>query len=259
MTVPPCVDVRLEDVENHRGRDRIQRLERLVEHENTRRVDHRAGEHDLLRHARRVVGDHTAEGVDQVEGAREIGHARLHDRGREPAQHTVVVEELTSGETIEGSQTVRQHADEPLRPRRVGRGVDSAHLDRAAVGAQQPGDHRERGRLAGTVRPDESEERPRRHRQVDAVDGTGVAELLDDAAQGQGRCGRRGRVVVGHVEGVGIDHRCGSGLVVHLVDHFIGGIFVCLDAVVDTELILYDDVGDRLFRSGFFRHDLFGS
>jgi hypothetical protein len=78
-TVPPC-DIRGEDVEDDRRRHRVDGLERLVEHEQPRRVDHGARQHELLRHPGRVVRDLAAEGVREVEGTREVGGARLDDR-----------------------------------------------------------------------------------------------------------------------------------------------------------------------------------
>ena len=58
----------------------IDGFEGLVEHQQPRRVDERAGEHDLLDHAGGVVRHDAAEGVRQVERAGEIGGAPLDDR-----------------------------------------------------------------------------------------------------------------------------------------------------------------------------------
>ena len=63
ITVPPCATYVDEDVEDDRARDRIDRLEGLVEHEQPRRVDHGAGEHDLLHHAGGVVRHDAAERI----------------------------------------------------------------------------------------------------------------------------------------------------------------------------------------------------
>ncbi len=61
-------------------------------------MDHGPREHDLLRHARRIVRDHSAERVAEIEGTSEVSRTLLDDIGREPAQKPVVVEELAAGE-----------------------------------------------------------------------------------------------------------------------------------------------------------------
>ena len=133
-------------------------------------------------HSRRVVRDDAAERVGEVERASEVGGAPLDDGGREPAQHAVVVEQLAAGEPVEDAQPVGQHAHHPLRGERVGCRIHARDRDRALVGPEQSGDHRQRRRLAGAVRPDEAVERARRDREVDALDRPRVAEALRDAA-----------------------------------------------------------------------------
>jgi hypothetical protein len=73
----------------------------------------------------------------------------------QPAQDTVVMQELTTGEPVERPQPVGQDAHLPLRPRRVGREVDARDLDSPLVGPEQPRDHRERRGLARAVGADD--------------------------------------------------------------------------------------------------------
>ena len=72
-------DVALQDVADVRRRDRINRLEWLVEHEESWRVHEGTGESDLLGHTRRVVHHQRAAGTLQVEQAKQVVDA-LGDR-----------------------------------------------------------------------------------------------------------------------------------------------------------------------------------
>src|SRR5674536_148540 len=65
------------------------------------------------------------------------------------------------------------------------------HPDGPKVGGQQSSRHRQGGRLAGTVRPDDAVERADRDVQVETGDGDGRAEPFVEAAHGEGRGGRR--------------------------------------------------------------------
>ena len=62
---------------------------------------------------------------------------------------------------------------------------------RATGRAGQGRHHPDRGRLAGTVGPQEAEHRPPGHREADTVDGRRLAELLDEVD-------RLDRVIVRH-------------------------------------------------------------
>jgi hypothetical protein len=57
--------------------------------------------------------------------------------------------------------------------------VVAEHAGLAAVGAQQGGEHPDRGGLARAVRPEQAVHRAGRHAQVDAVEGAGGAERPD--------------------------------------------------------------------------------
>ena len=68
------------------------------------------------------------------------------------------------------------------------------HPRRAGVGAQQRRQHPDRRRLPGPIGPEDPVDRPAADRQVDAVDGADVAEVLDQTA----RFYRQGRVHVSY-------------------------------------------------------------
>jgi hypothetical protein len=74
-----------EAVENgphDRGRDRIDRLERLVQHQQPRPVQQRGGQADLLAHAGGVVADQGGFGRLQVQHVQQfLGPGRHHGRG----------------------------------------------------------------------------------------------------------------------------------------------------------------------------------
>ena len=65
--------------------------------------------------------------------------------------------------------------------------VAAEHLDAAAIGLQQADEDAHGGRLAGTVRPEESADLPRVHREIDVLQRHVVAEALGDAAEVDGR------------------------------------------------------------------------
>ena len=79
--MPPLRGVLLEDPADRRGRDRVDRLERLVQHEQARGVQQRGGQPDLLAHAGRVVDDELVAGRGQVEHVEQLA-AALGDHGR---------------------------------------------------------------------------------------------------------------------------------------------------------------------------------
>ena len=82
ITVPPETDVAGEDVADVRGGDRVDRLERLVQHQQPRGVHERARQGHLLRHTGGVVDHEHAAGVGEAEGLEQLGGARGDDRPR---------------------------------------------------------------------------------------------------------------------------------------------------------------------------------
>ena len=121
--------VSLEDVDHVRRRHGVDGFERLVEHEQPGRVDHRRREGDLLRHAGRVVGDQAVERILDAERLGEVGRARTHHVVLESAKRPRVVEQLCAGESVEQPEFVGQHTDRALGLDRVGPRVDAVDQD----------------------------------------------------------------------------------------------------------------------------------
>ena len=75
----------------------------------------------------------------------------------------------------------------PVRPMRArtargfGDDVDAVDDGRPAVGPEQRGEDAHRGGLAGPVRAEQTEHGAAGDREVDAAQGLGVAEALDEA------------------------------------------------------------------------------
>jgi hypothetical protein len=197
------LDEALEDVADVRRRDRVDRLERLVEHEQPRRMHHRTGERDLLGHTRRVVHDEGATGGLEVEQAKEVGGALRHHRPIEPVEQSRVGDELEAGEPVEQPHAVAERAELALCGDRIGPDVDVMQHDLPGVWSQQAGGHRQGRGLAGAVRADEAEERSGWHDEVEVVDGERRTERLDQSGQPQ----RGGRTSRGAGRGHGIESR----------------------------------------------------
>ena len=106
---------------------------------------------------------------------------------------------------MSSSSTVAAWPVRPMRPaHRVGLGEDVVAGDPAGAAGRhaQRGQHPDGGGLAGTVGPEQAQHGALGHHEAHAVDGDGVAELLDqvDCLDGQG-CGSRGHSSTGHRQG----------------------------------------------------------
>jgi hypothetical protein len=177
------VDVVAQHTEQALRRHGVDRFEGLVEHEQARGVDHRAGEHELLRHARRVVADGTPERGHEVERFGQLGRPLAHLPARQPPQRTDVVEELLAGEPVEGPHAVGQDAHEALRRSRILARVDIEDADLAAIRANKARNHRQGRGLSRAVRPDETVERPGGDAEIDARHRRLAPVRLDHSAQ----------------------------------------------------------------------------
>ena len=169
-------------------RDRIDRLERLVEEEHRGAVQQRGRERDLLAHAGAVVDDEGVGGVASRSSTASNSSAALGDeRRRHAAQQTAVLEELGAGQTVEQPELVGQHSDARLRGDRVEPHVVALDPHLTAVGSQQRGQHADHRRLAGAVRPDEPEEARAGDVEVDAGDRDLLVVALPQPSHHDGR------------------------------------------------------------------------
>ena len=172
------------------ARHRVDRLERLVEHQQAGRVDHRRRDRDLLHHAGRVVGDEAVQRVLEAERVDQVGGAVQRRLTVEAAEAGRVVQVLGAGEAVEEAQAVGQHAEHALRHRGVAPDVGSVDLDDPGVRAEQAGDHRQRRGLSCAVGADESVERARAHLEVGRVDRHRAAEPLGEVGTDSATSGR---------------------------------------------------------------------
>ena len=178
-------DARLEHVLDLPRGAGVEAGQRLVEDDQARVVDQRAGQRHLLAHAARealaaLVGVRSeAQPVDQLGGGRGgLGPIDAPQAGDE-------FEILERRQLVVDHRLVGEPRHQPLGGDRIGQRVDAVDRDRAGVRLQQPDHHAERGGLAGAVGPEERIELAGAHRQVETIDGRAV-ERLGERAERQG-------------------------------------------------------------------------
>lgn len=101
------------------GGDRVDGLEGLIQDQDGGRVNHGAGQVDLLAHTRRVVGYQGGSGIPQPQYLDQLSRPGHDDVALEPAQESGVGDELKTVETVEGAQPVGQDPQEGLGPLRL--------------------------------------------------------------------------------------------------------------------------------------------
>src|SRR5262249_3763726 len=97
-------------------------------------------------------------------------------------------QELAAGQLFINEGTVRNEAERRLCGDRACDDVDTADFRLSARGAKNAGDHAQGRRLAGAVRPQESEQLSARNLEVDAVDGGEAPVALREIRQLDHRC-----------------------------------------------------------------------
>ena len=103
--------------------------------------------------------------------------------GRHPVQAREHLEHVAHAQVDVEVALLRADAHPRPRELRFGRQTMPEHLDRAAVGHGLAGEDPHRRRLAGAVGPEQAVAEPRRHLEVESVDGAHVAKSLDHAVQ----------------------------------------------------------------------------
>src|SRR3989304_2483694 len=81
----------------------------------------------------------------------------------------------------------------------------AVHQPLPAVAPEQPAHHRDRRRLAGAVRPEQTVRLPRPDLEADAVDGSEIAEALPQLAALEDRLAHWGAGVPGDPKPVGLE------------------------------------------------------
>ncbi len=143
---------------------------RLVEEEQLRPADQRAREVEAPSHAARVRLRDPVGGAFEVERSQQLGCTLL-GVGRaelvEAAEHPEV---LAAGQVLVDGRVLAREADQLPHRLRVAGDVEPGDARAAGVGAEKRREDPDRGRLAGAVRPEQSQHRSLLHLEVDAVE-----------------------------------------------------------------------------------------
>src|SRR4030095_11633396 len=170
------------------ARDGIDAGGRLVEHDQLRFVDERARQRELLFHAaRQSVGQPAAK-------RRELRHVE-----QLVAPAPIVAETVDLGEErdvfVDAQIAIQAEALREV-PHAFGElamftnGVSPEHTNLAGIGVQQAAHQPDRGRLASSVGPDQTEHLAAIDGERELVDRRGGAVALDDTRRRDGRAGR---------------------------------------------------------------------
>ena len=173
-------DERADDVPHLVARARVEAGRRLVEEHQLGRDHDARGDVEPAPHAAGVVLDQPTGGLGKPEGVEQFVRPCARLLGPVAEQPAEQDEVLAAGEVLVDRGELAGQADE--RPHLVGLGDDvvAQHPRAAGVRPQQRGEHADRRRLAGTVGPEHAVDRAARDREVDAVDGSGLPEALDE-------------------------------------------------------------------------------
>ncbi len=164
-----------QEIVDLRGRDRVEAGGRLVEQEQRRAGDHRAGQRGALAHAARELARQLALAAGQADFAQAIGHGALDfvvgEIVAQAAQREGDV--LADGHEVEERVVLEQHADERAdgrqRVRRLGRDASAVDAHLALVGGTQAAQELEQHALARGGRPDQAQRLAGAQRQVQAL------------------------------------------------------------------------------------------
>ena len=179
------------------AQDRVDARGGLVEQEQRRLVDERAGELEAPLHAAGELAGPAAARLPQLDQLEHLADAPPAAPDEHPEQRRDEVDVLVRGEVGVERELLGHVADLLAgRPAEAAR-VLAQHLDFAVIGVEGAGDHPDRRRLAGARRADDAEDRAGRHREVDAEHAGAVAEVAGRVAEDHERLaadGRRSRV-----------------------------------------------------------------
>ena len=173
-------DERADDVPDLVARARVEARRRLVEEHELGRDDDARGDIDPPAHAAGVVLHEPTGRVGQPEGVEQLVRPRARLLGPVAEQPAEQDEVLAAGEVVVDRGQLAGQADE--RPHLVGLADDVVpeHARVAGVRAQERREHADRRRLAGAVGSEHPIDGAARDREVDAVDGAGLPEALDE-------------------------------------------------------------------------------
>jgi hypothetical protein len=169
---------------------------RLVHHDHLRPVHEGAGDDQLLAHAMAVaLHELVAPGLE-IEQRQQLTGAVLHLGALLVVQAGDEAQKLCAGELLIYERAVRDEAELHLGPHRILRQVHTGNGHLATGRAQDAGDHAERRRFSGAVRPEKSEQLPAWNFEIDRVHGGEAAVALGEPAEtDHARTERRARLV----------------------------------------------------------------
>jgi hypothetical protein len=117
------------------------------------------------------VGLHEPVGrVCQAKALERCGHPLLEVAAGDPVELALEHQVLASRRLRVGTVSLADDADRVAHRSRVCQHVDARHPRGAAVGRRERGQDPDRRRLAGSVGTQQPEDRPRLHREADAVE-----------------------------------------------------------------------------------------
>src|SRR5437867_4024053 len=135
---------------------RIEADHRLVHRDGARTVQKRGAHHEALLHPMREAFDELVLPASELEQIQHFVNA-IHDAiAVETVQPSVEPEELSGGELFVDEWTIGNEAEGALGELGLLRDVMAVDVDASGGGLQQPGDHAQRGGLAGAVRTEEA-------------------------------------------------------------------------------------------------------
>ena len=172
---------RADDLPHLVARARVEAGGRLVEEHQPRGDDDARGDVEPAPHAAGVVLDLAAGGVGDAERVEQLVGAVLRRPARVAEQPRHQDQVLAAGEVLVDGGELPGEADEAAHRVGLGDDVVPEHARAAAVGDQQRGEHLDRGGLAGAVGAEHAVDGAAGHGEVDAVDGAGRSEGLDEA------------------------------------------------------------------------------
>ncbi len=118
-------------------------------------------------------------------------------RARDVLHRSEELEVLAHGEILEQRELLGHVSDAPAQCLGLLGNPQAQHLDLALAGREQAAQHADRGRLAGTVRAEETVDLRLRHVQVDLVHRDQAAEALGQAAGMDGDVASAGGLCAG--------------------------------------------------------------
>jgi hypothetical protein len=172
----------------------IDRAGRLVEEQQFGFVDDRAGEREALLLAAAHRAGELALAIGEMVLLDQFVDAPLRARARQRLHVGEEFEVLAHGQVLEQRELLRHVADARAQLLGLRGHRQPEHVDLPFARREQAAEHADRGRLAGTVRTEETVDIAARHREVDVVDSDERAETLGQAVRADREIGVAGRV-----------------------------------------------------------------